>query len=85
MRRYGYALLSGSLFGAGLRLSGMTDTLKVQGWLDVVWRLGSDTCLRDGRCDPADGCRVAGGGTARAVLSRPAAAARPTPSSSTAI
>lgn len=29
------ALLSGSLFGAGLFVSGMTDTRKVQGWLDV--------------------------------------------------
>lgn len=27
--------LSGSLFGAGLFVSGMTDTTKVQGWLDV--------------------------------------------------
>ncbi|MDB5665805.1 MAG: hypothetical protein JWS11_2348 [Cypionkella sp.] len=35
MQRYGYALLSGGLFGAGLRLSGMTDTLKVQGFLDL--------------------------------------------------
>lgn len=29
------ATLSGALFGAGLYLSGMTDTRKVQGWLDV--------------------------------------------------
>lgn len=29
------ALLAGSLFGAGLFISGMTDTTKVQGWLDV--------------------------------------------------
>ncbi|MDK3074435.1 hypothetical protein QO034_15145 [Sedimentitalea sp. JM2-8] len=29
------SLLSGSLFGAGLFVSGMTDTRKVQGWLDV--------------------------------------------------
>ncbi|WP_298853473.1 DUF6691 family protein [uncultured Ruegeria sp.] len=29
------ALFSGSLFGAGLLISGMTDTTKVQGWLDV--------------------------------------------------
>lgn len=29
------ALLSGALFGAGLYISGMTDTTKVQGWLDV--------------------------------------------------
>jgi uncharacterized protein len=27
--------LSGGLFGAGLLVSGMTDTRKVQGWLDV--------------------------------------------------
>lgn len=30
-----YAFLAGGLFGAGLFLSGMTDTAKVQGWLDV--------------------------------------------------
>ncbi|EAQ04766.1 YeeE/YedE family protein [Pseudooceanicola batsensis HTCC2597] len=29
------ALLSGALFGAGLYISGMTDTTRVQGWLDV--------------------------------------------------
>lgn len=35
MQRHVFALLSGGLFGAGLLISGMTDTLKVQGWLDV--------------------------------------------------
>jgi len=30
-----YAFLAGGLFGAGLFVSGMTDTSKVQGWLDV--------------------------------------------------
>lgn len=29
------ALLTGALFGTGLLVSGMTDTRKVQGWLDV--------------------------------------------------
>ena len=29
------AFLAGALFGAGLLVSGMTDTTKVQGWLDV--------------------------------------------------
>ncbi|GAA6193940.1 DUF6691 family protein [Phaeobacter sp. NW0010-22] len=29
------ALLAGAFFGAGLFVSGMTDTTKVQGWLDV--------------------------------------------------
>ncbi len=29
------AFLAGGLFGAGLFISGMTDTAKVQGWLDV--------------------------------------------------
>jgi len=29
------ALLAGALFGGGLFVSGMTDTAKVQGWLDV--------------------------------------------------
>jgi hypothetical protein len=30
-----FAFLSGGLFGAGLFVSGMTDTTRVQGWLDV--------------------------------------------------
>lgn len=34
MRPY-FALLSGSLFGIGLLISGMTDTTRVQGWLDI--------------------------------------------------
>ena len=33
--RFLIAALAGGLFGAGLFLSGMTDTTKVQGWLDV--------------------------------------------------
>ena len=35
MARLVVSLLCGGVFGAGLLLSGMTDTLKVQGWLDV--------------------------------------------------
>jgi uncharacterized membrane protein YedE/YeeE len=31
-----FAFLSGSLFGLGLMISGMTDTEKVQGWLDLL-------------------------------------------------
>lgn len=30
-----FAAIAGGLFGAGLMISGMTDTTKVQGWLDV--------------------------------------------------
>ncbi len=30
-----FAFLSGGLFGAGLLVSGMVDTRKVQGWLDI--------------------------------------------------
>ena len=30
-----FAALAGGIFGAGLLISGMTDTTKVQGWLDV--------------------------------------------------
>lgn len=30
-----FAAIAGGLFGAGLYVSGMTDTAKVQGWLDV--------------------------------------------------
>lgn len=33
--RAGFAALAGGLFGAGLLVSGMTDTTRVQGWLDV--------------------------------------------------
>lgn len=35
MRRLIASFGAGGLFGLGLTLSGMTDTLKVQGWLDV--------------------------------------------------
>lgn len=35
MQRLFYAFVAGGLFGAGLFVSGMTDTTKVQGWLDV--------------------------------------------------
>lgn len=35
MARLLVAFLAGGLFGAGLFVSGMTDTTKVQGWLDV--------------------------------------------------
>ena len=35
MLRLVVSLVSGGLFGAGLFVSGMTDTAKVQGWLDV--------------------------------------------------
>jgi uncharacterized protein len=31
-----FSALSGALFGLGLFVSGMTDTTKVQGWLDVL-------------------------------------------------
>lgn len=34
MRNF-YAMIAGGLFGAGLLISGMTDTTKVQGWLDI--------------------------------------------------
>lgn len=35
MQRLIFAFIAGGLFGAGLFTSGMTDTTKVQGWLDV--------------------------------------------------
>ena len=35
MKRNILAALAGGLFGAGLLVSGMVDTKKVQGWLDV--------------------------------------------------
>lgn len=35
MQRALFAFMSGGIFGAGLLLSGMTDTRKVQGWLDL--------------------------------------------------
>ena len=30
-----FSLMAGGLFGVGLMISGMTDTQKVQGWLDI--------------------------------------------------
>ncbi len=35
MQRLILAFLAGGLFGGGLLVSGMTDTAKVQGWLDI--------------------------------------------------
>jgi len=35
MRRNLFALLAGGLFGLGLLISGMTDTTKIRGWLDL--------------------------------------------------
>ena len=35
MLRNLFALIAGGLFGAGLLVSGMTNTDKVQGWLDI--------------------------------------------------
>ena len=35
MRQLYTGFLAGGIFGAGLLISGMTDTVKVQGWLDV--------------------------------------------------
>ena len=35
MSRNLFAFIAGGIFGAGLLLSGMTDTSKVQGWLDI--------------------------------------------------
>ena len=35
MTRLIFAALAGALFGAGLLVSGMIDTIKVQGWLDL--------------------------------------------------
>lgn len=35
MQRVLFSAFAGGLFGAGLLVSGMTDTSKVQGWLDV--------------------------------------------------
>ena len=35
MSRNIFAFIAGGIFGAGLLLSGMTDTAKVQGWLDI--------------------------------------------------
>lgn len=35
MARTVFAALAGGLFGLGLLISGMTDTTKVQGWLDI--------------------------------------------------
>ena len=36
MSRLLVSFISGLLFGGGLLISGMTDTAKVQGWLDIL-------------------------------------------------
>ena len=36
MSRLLVSFISGLLFGVGLLISGMTDTAKVQGWLDIL-------------------------------------------------
>ena len=36
MTRLLVSFISGLLFGVGLLISGMTDTAKVQGWLDIL-------------------------------------------------
>ena len=36
MGRLIFSFIAGGLFGAGLFVSGMTDTTKVQGWLDAL-------------------------------------------------
>ena len=36
MNRLLVSFISGLLFGVGLLISGMTDTAKVQGWLDIL-------------------------------------------------
>ncbi|WP_264210010.1 DUF6691 family protein [Leisingera thetidis] len=38
MLRIVLSLTAGGLFGGGLMLSGMTDTARVQGWLDIFGR-----------------------------------------------
>jgi uncharacterized protein len=66
MRRLLFASLSGALFGTGLMLSGMTNTLKVQGWLDVF-----------GDWDPTLAF-VMGGGLLPMIVAWRIAAKRPT-------
>ncbi len=43
------AFAAGILFGLGLTLSGMSDPLKVLGFLDVVGRLDTGPRIRHGR------------------------------------
>jgi len=38
MQRLSFAAVAGAAFALGLVLSGMTDTLRVQGWLDITGR-----------------------------------------------
>ena len=48
------ALLAGTIFGAGLTISGMTNTNKVIGFLDVTGNWDASVIFRDG-CSP-NGC-----------------------------
>ena len=62
------SLAVGSLFGLGLVVSGMTDPIKVQGFLDLYGAWGSDAGLCAWRGGSADVGGVAGGGAARQGL-----------------
>ena len=54
MSRNLFAFIAGGILGAGLLLSGMTDTAKVQGWLDI-FGAGPDPGLCDGRRHHSNG------------------------------
>ncbi len=49
--KYITLLLSGIIFGVGLILSGMTNPLKVQNFLDLIWNMGSKFSFCYGGCD----------------------------------
>lgn len=69
MERNIFAALAGALFGTGLWLSGMTETGRVQGWLDVfgAWDPTLAFVLGGAILPMAIAWRVAAGRTASAL------------------
>jgi uncharacterized membrane protein YedE/YeeE len=54
------SLVSGALFGLGLIISGMTDTKKVQGWLDIFGEWDPNLSFCNGRSNATNGDRLEG-------------------------
>ena len=59
MMRLLFSLMSGAIFGLGLMISGMTNTDKVQGWLDVFGAWDPTLAFVLGGAIPTNGFRLA--------------------------
>ena len=58
MSRLLVSFISGLLFGVGLLISGMTDTAKVQGWLDILGQWGPHISFCNGGSYTSNDCSV---------------------------